>query len=236
MIEAAPEARAVAAAPPVPPAPPTPPRAVSSSDLAPLGRRPGSSPDLPPAGAVAPRARSSPDLQPQPTAAAPAAPANGAAPELPGLPLEVQEQLFGVLRAALDASLVPLLDKQQELEARLEALKAEARTGPSIPVLVGPSVAPAAPSVQPPAPTFAASPKTPSLAPKSASIVPTSYGFVLQPSAPPPRPSIEVALENIGPIDMPDFGRGRRAAGRVLVGLLLAGLVGAIAATVLSYT
>lgn len=227
LVPAATDATEVRNVPQVAPAAASP-RPVSSSDLAPLAR-PASSPDVPSTG---PRPRSSPDLKseattaPAPAVAATAAPTT--ASPIEDLPVEVQEQLFGVLRAALDASLVPLLEKQKELEARLETLKADKRTGASIPVSVGPSLAPAAPSIPPAA--------SPSGAPKTASIVPTSYGFVIQPDAPVSRASIEVALENVGPIDMPDFGRGRRSAGRVLVGLLLAGLVAAIAATVLSYT
>jgi len=250
LVPAAIEARAlppVAPAPAAPPSPASPARAVSSSDLAPPGR-PASSPELRSPAATGSRPRSSPDLQPEPaaapaavTAAAPAATAT-AASQLQGLPPEVQEQLFGVLRAALEASLVPLLEKQKELEARLETLQAEKRPMASIPVTVAPSLVPVAPSLAPVAPSLV--PVAPSLQPaslaslppKTASIVPTSYGFVIQPDAPARRPSIEVALENVGPIDMPDFGRGRRAAGRVLVGLMLAGLLTAVAATILSYT
>src|SRR5690606_34204127 len=39
------------------------------------------------------------------------------------LPLEVQEQLFGVLKAALESTLHPVLAKQTELENRLEGLR-----------------------------------------------------------------------------------------------------------------
>ena len=170
----------------------------------------------------------------------PAAPVAPGALQLQSLPLEVQEQLFGVLRAALDASLVPLLEKQQELEARLEALQ-DAPARPrmaSIPVTLGPSIAPGPSSVAPAPVAFETTPTQPlpSVAPKTASLVPTSYGFVIAPEGPPRRPSIDIALENVGPIDMPDFGRRRRIVGRLLVGLLLAGLFAAIAATVLSHT
>jgi hypothetical protein len=67
-------------------------------------------------------------------------------------------------------------------------------------------------------------------------MVPTSYGYVITPEGGSRRPPIEAALENLGPIDVPDFGNNRRLVGRVLVGLLLAGLAAAIVATILSYS
>ena len=150
----------------------------------------------------------------------------------------MQEQLFGVLCAALDASFLPLLEKQRELEARLERLhQAEQRAAtPAVATAAAPSFTPAPAQASPkilPLETTQAGPR--SVAPR-ASLIPTSYGFVIEPEAAARRPSIEVALENVGPIDVPDFGRSRRAAGNVLVALLLAGVVAAIAATILSYT
>jgi hypothetical protein len=159
----------------------------------------------------------------------------------------VQEQLFGVLRAALDASLRPLLETQQQLEARLERLQAADQRAAASVVSSSDATTAAAPELASSASVAAqlpakASPAkaapielVASVAPK-ASLVPTSYGFVIAPSVAPPRPAIDVALENVGAIDIPDFGRRRRAAGNVLVGLLLAGVAAAIAATILSYT
>jgi hypothetical protein len=66
--------------------------------------------------------------------------------------------------------------------------------------------------------------------------VSTSYGFVIASPSIAPRPAIERELAEVGPIDVPDFGSGRRIAGRVLLGLLLAAVAAAIAATILSYT
>jgi hypothetical protein len=133
----------------------------------------------------------------------------------------VQEQLFGVLRAALDASLAPLLEKQQELESRLEQLRqAEPRAATS--------------AVSRASAALSTNEQVTSSGTK-ASLVPTSYGYVMTPEGGSRRPPIEVALENVGPVDVPDFGRSRRAAGKIVVGLLLAGVVAAIAATILSY-
>jgi hypothetical protein len=156
----------------------------------------------------------------------------------------VQEQLFGVVCAALDASLLPLLEKQRELEARLEWLnRADERAAAASTAAAArgraahfePTAGPAVPAASLTPAIFVALAPVKSVAP-SASIAPTSFGYVITPDVAPPRPALEVALENVGPIDMPDFGRGRRRAGRVLVGLMLAGVVAAIVATILSYT
>lgn len=200
------------------------------------------------------------DPESEPEAPAPAAPAPVEPAAEPELTAEAEEQILTAVRAALEATLLPLVEKQKELELRLEALQREAErapppTPPPTPAKAPESVAPqaAAPvpgraaiavaSVPPPpahvslVPVHASVPPEPRRSvPPRASLIPTSYGYVIQPEAPPPRPAIEVALENVGPIELPDFGRRRRLVGRVLVGLLVAGFVAAIAATVLSYT
>lgn len=165
-------------------------------------------------------------------------------PAVGGLPREVQEQLFAALRSALDASLLPLLAKQAQLEARLEALKAAPKPPPPPPSSV-PHAAPSAPkpppsapakSVPPPAmksvpppraqqPSFSTEVTFPSQKP---SMVTTSYGLVSMA----PAPKRDLDLSNVGPIEVPDFGSNR--AGRVLVLLLLGGVVAAIIATILS--
>lgn len=251
MIPAADEARGGAAvappsdaeAGPVPPA-----RAASSAELPPVARRARSSPDLtpePPRAPAAPHVAGAPLAStarqaPAPAPAEPRASTAGQGPgtePLAGLPLEVQEQLFGVLRAALDASLLPLLEKQKALEARLDGLNQAAQrdAGGAIASAVTPSLAPVSLpfSLDVKPSDAAASDPPPSV---KASLVPTSYGFVIAPEGPVRRPSIELALENVGPIDVPDFGRGRRSAGSVLVALLVAGMFAAVAATILSYT
>jgi len=141
----------------------------------------------------------------------------------------VQEQIFGVVRAALEETLSPLIAKQAELEARLAAVH-EAEQRRAATANAAATSKPAATSIAP-APSLA----PPSVAPPSkASIVPTSYGLVLTPTTP-QRDAMEVALENVGPIDIPDFG-GRRMAGRLLVGLLIAGVLALVIVTLLSYT
>jgi hypothetical protein len=144
-----------------------------------------------------------------------------------GLPPEVQEQLFGVLRAALDASLVPLLDKQMELEERLERLIQAERAAASARAL------PAARAVSL-APTIDVTVPSPSISAKPL-VTSTSYGLVMESPAGMSRPPASLDLSNVGPIDVPDFGSNRRI-GRFLVGLLFAGVAAAIIATILSYS
>lgn len=67
-------------------------------------------------------------------------------------------------------------------------------------------------------------------------MVTTSYGLVsIPPPGTIPRSAIEVELAKVGPIEVPDFGSSRRMAGRVVVLLLLALVLAAIAATILSH-
>lgn len=154
---------------------------------------------------------------------------------------ELQEQLFGVIRASLDATLGPLHDKQRELEAKLEALKAAPLARPA----TAQPFTPSAPPVRAPQPSLSVDvtpsasvppPATVSVSPSlKPSVTSTSYGLVIDTGSRRPPPPIEQALANVGPIDMPDFGGSRRRIGRILVGLLLAVVVAAIIATILSY-
>ena len=175
------------------PEPVTPPRAGSSRTLRPSLAASVRLPNL------------EPELSAPATTAAPAPQPTEVAARIEGLSQEMQEQLFGVLCAALDASFLPLLEKQRELEARLDRLdQAEQRAAtPAVATPAAPSFTPAPAQVSPkilPLETTQAGPR--SVAPR-ASLIPTSYGFVIEPEAAARRPSIEVALENVGPIDVP---------------------------------
>jgi len=75
---------------------------------------------------------------------------------------------------------------------------------------------------------------TPGMSSPPPKMIETSYGLVMPSTA--PRPAIEIELENVGPVDVTAFTRGRVSAGAVLVALLLAGVAAAIAAMALSYT
>jgi hypothetical protein len=178
------------------------PRAASAPEMPPTARRARSIPDLTPS---APQVGEPARAHAESARSLPATPRvqEAAAAAVEGLSAEAQDQLYGVLKAALDASIAPLVAKQEELEARLEVLRK-------------------APAVQ--VSSHVAISRAPE--PSKTSIVPTSYGLVIQPEGPLKRPAIEAALENVGPIDMPNFGSGRRAAGRVVVFVLLAGVGG----------
>lgn len=217
----------------------------------PVASRVGSSPDT---STGARRPASAPDLavaRPMTTTTATATTVRGAssvaAVSLPSPPeagghshvsarvtTEIDEaaeaRIFEIVSAALGESLLPLLDKQKELEARLDALRRAAEASTRVPI-DNESVA-RAPS--PGHPTRSAAAESVASGPRTA-VIPTTYGYLTATEGQSRRPSIELALENVGPIEVPDFGRGRRAVGTVLVGLLLAGVVAAIAATILSY-
>lgn len=188
--------------------------------------------EVPPAITAA-SASATPTPEARPMAPAPAASLDGAAPQ--GLTPELERQILGVLRAALEEMLAPLVGKQKELEARLEALhKAEQRptvAAPAIPAAPGAPARSALSSFDVP-PT----PRLPAASARPPAIVSTSYGLV---SLPPPgstRPSsIEIEVASLGPIEMPDFGSRRRLVGRLVIALLFAVVLAAIMATILSY-
>jgi hypothetical protein len=148
-----------------------------------------------------------------------------------------------VLRAALDASLNPLVEKQSQLEARLQWLyeqdkKLQASAAATAKAAAAAAAAPKASMVRAPQPSLSVditpTDPLPPVAPKP-SIVQTSFGSVIE-GVPKQISKIEADLANVGPIDLPDFGQGRRAVGRLLLALLLAGVAAAIAATILSYS
>lgn len=189
--------------------PPPPPAATarrSAADFAPIPPRPPSSAEIVTSAA------------PLPAASVAAAP-----PSQVELADEAVEQLAAVVHAVLESSVAPLKAKQKELEARLEALQKARRSS-------APPVRSMAPSVDVTGSLGSAAP-----GPRP-SMISTSYGLVSVMPGPPPRPAIEEALERVGPIDVPDFAGKRKFAGGVVIGVLILAVVGAILATVLSYS
>jgi hypothetical protein len=184
-------------------------------------------------------AEAQPRAEARPAPPAPAAPAPSPSPS----PDELVDEIIAVVGAALEATLPPLLEpllqKQRDLEDRLiwlkqdvEAQEARRQAAAIIP--------PA-----PPTPQFALTPVAPAVMPapvvpappvRAATVSATTFGLVTVPPPGPRRSQLEIALEQVGPVDVPDFGRSRRVVGTVLVGFLLALVVAAIAAAILSHT
>ena len=136
-----------------------------------------------------------------------------------------QEQLAAIIHTVLESTLAPAIAKQKELEARLEALQKAppARTTSQTSLAAVRSLSPSAEQ---------ASTSTP----PRAAMISTSYGLVSVMPGPAPRPAIEEALERVGPIDVPDFAGKRKFAGGIVIAILIIAVVGAILATIRSYS
>jgi hypothetical protein len=174
----------------------------------------------------------------------------------------MREEVWSIVRAAVEEAMGPLVAHQRELEARLERAERErdaASRARSIPVAFGPSVAP--PAFKAPAagpvPTFDSPPSSsqngttiPDLkaAPAyqsgrartanpmvgtGASLPPQGYGVTVVADT---RASLD--LENVGPIDIEGFdgGRRKRRVAGFVVFLMLLVITGAITMTVLSHS
>jgi hypothetical protein len=155
-----------------------------------------------------------------------AKPAAGTSP----LTEAAQEQLTAILRTVLESTLAPVLEKHKELESRIEALQAR-KSAPSSRTPIS-SLTP----VRSTAPSVDITGSFNSNAPGRVSMVNTSYGLVSVLPGPAPRPQIDVDLERVGPIDVPDFAGKRKFAGAIVIGVLILAVVGAIVATILSYS
>lgn len=151
----------------------------------------------------------------------------------------MREEVWAIVRAAVAEATQPMIAKQRDLEARLERAEREPRpaapatapaaapapraTGNSIPVLLGPSVAP--PAIR------EASPE-PAAAPAKLSVPPGTYGVaVLDPG--PQKPAIDTS--NVAPFDMPDFGGKSRMMPKLIAVVILLVVVSVITMTILSH-
>lgn len=213
----APAARKAEPAPQIPPRPPSSAEIVTSA--APL---------------PAPAARSVVAAEPRP---APAAPASDPAPAPASVELSdaAVEQLASIVHGVLESTLGPLKTKQKELEARLETLQKA-----SAPIIQAVTRQPSQTSLAPvrsmsPSVDITGSFSSGAPGPRP-SMISTSYGLVSVMPGPAPRPAIEAALERVGPIDVPDFAGKRKFAGGIVIGILILAVVGAILATILSYS
>lgn len=229
------------------PPPPVPTSRKSAVELAPIAPRPPSSADLVTSASPLPAASVTPARPAQPSspsfrdAVTPTAPmvVPAATQSSPAATMSeaAQEQLAAVLRAVLESTLAPVLAKQHELETRIEALQARPSTVGMTPT-INVRAHTATGTHRSVAPSVDITGSFNSGAPSSQrpSLISTSYGLVSVPSGPAPRPAIEEALEKVGPVDVPDFGGSRRLVGGIVIGILILGVIGAILATILSYS
>jgi hypothetical protein len=217
---------------------------------------------------------------PAPTAAArTAGSAASAMAASAGLGSAMREEVWAIVRAAVEEAMGPLVARQRELEARVEraerfadAAKGGARPvgagiptstahaappgasssaasrlaalGPaiSIPVVIGPSIAPVPfTATAPPLPRIEAAHgsatvpdlKAPHPVGPRPSLPPTdSYGVTVMPSM---RPSLD--LDAVGAVDISGFdgGRRKRMVGRAVVVIMLLIITGVVTMTLLSH-
>jgi len=224
-----------------------------------------------------------PATLPEPARAVPAvkaAPAPPPAASNAGLGAGMREEVWAIVRAAVEDALGPVVARQKELEARLERAEREAASRPesgsqpaaaphgaalgmssasstsssassrlaalgpsSIPVALGPSVAP--PAFTAPAPgvprieeaTGSLSKAERVAAPVAlpgprGSIPPQGYGVAVRSA---PRASLD--LDAVGPVDVAGFDGGRRQklVGRIVVALILLVFLGVVLMSILSH-
>lgn len=166
----------------------------------------------------------------------------------------MREEVWAIVRAAVEEAVTPLVQKQKELEARAERAErfAEAAKTAGKPVGAGIPVATTIVGVPPPRITTAAQPSIPvtaiSLAPDAAtsdappapvkipprSLPPAdSYGVTVMPSN---RPTLD--LESVGAVDISGFdgGRRRKTVARAVVVILLLIVIAVVTSTVLSHS
>jgi len=189
-------------------------------------------------------------MSPAPGAVAPA-----------GLGSAMREEVWAIVRAAVEEAMGPIVARQRELEARVERAERAvtsggpvrtgsaaseradrapiASTGASIPVAFGPSIAPpAAPAAPKPArmPSFdhdtTVSGTSNGRGPM-ASLPPQGYGVTVIKST-----RAELDLAAVGPVDVDGFdgGRRKRRVASAVVVLMLMVIIGVVTMTVLSHS
>jgi hypothetical protein len=156
----------------------------------------------------------------------------------------MREEVWAIVRAAVEEAMGPVMARQRELEARVEraerggtvggstrpAQAAPAVAMASIPVAFGPSVAPpafsaksagAVPFVEAPQPA-----RGPML-----SLPPQGYGVTVMQST---RPTLD--LDAVGPVNIDGFdgGRRKRRVAAAVVVIMLMIIIGAVTMTVIS--
>lgn len=152
-----------------------------------------------------------------------------------GLSASMREEVWAIVRAAVEEGIKPALAKQKELEARLAAAEAAAKARPAPAPAAAPAPAPQQPQVR-----MASIPVATSIAPSAppparpGSIPPTGYGVSVVRAS---RPEIDLAAIAKIPVEMDgafDGGRRKRRLGKIVIGLLLAGVLTVIVLAILS--
>lgn len=191
-------------------------------------------PPAPAPTARRPAPESLPVLPPKPASSAEVVTSAAPLPPPPAATAELgeaaREQIAAILHTVLESTLAPAIAKQKELEGRLDALQRAANPRSSQSGLA--AVRAMSPSVDITG-SLGSGSGVPGPRP---SMISTSYGLVSVMPGPTARPAIEEALEKVGPIEVPDFAGKRKFAGAIVIGILILAVVGAILATILSYS
>jgi len=186
-------------------------------------------------------------MSPAPGAVAPA-----------GLGSAMREEVWAIVRAAVEEAMGPIVARQRELEARVERAERAvtsggpvrtgsaaseradrapiASTGASIPVAFGPSIAPPAAPKPARMPSFDQDTTvsgTSNVRGPMASLPPQGYGVTVIKST-----RAELDLAAVGPVDVDGFdgGRRKRRVASAVVVLMLMVIIGVVTMTVLSHS
>jgi hypothetical protein len=160
----------------------------------------------------------------------------------------MREEVWAIVRAAVEEAMGPVMARQRELEARVERAErvgtpgAVARPAPaapagpmaSIPVAFGPSVAPPAFTAKSTGGAPAIDGRDPLPQPARApmlSLPPQGYGVTVMQST---RPTLD--LDAVGPVNIDGFdgGRRKRRVAAAVVVIMLMIIIGAVTMTVIS--
>ena len=157
-----------------------------------------------------------------------------------GLGSAMREEVWAIVRAAVDEATRPLVAKHRELEARLE--RAEQERDAAVQAAKRAQAGGVATVMGAPAPrtipdirvsggdaSFAPSPHRP----RMASMPPTGYGVSVVPG---PRPTFD--LDKVGPVDIEGFdgGRAKRRVAAIVIVVMVAVFVSVVAMALASHS
>lgn len=133
-----------------------------------------------------------------------------------------REEIWAIVRAAVEEAVIPLVQRMRDLEVRLERAEQIARERPklaSIPVSIG-----------------AASPVTEAsdTAPEAVSTLKTAGVKKPTPPLPPSVDLAAIARTDVGELEGYDGGKRKKMLGKIVVGVLLVGVLVVIVASLAS--